>query len=170
MNWQADDHAALFRFCERLEHVSWITAVNNWVVSSVLLELTHYFGFFLLVGTIAAVDLRVLGIIGRRDTDDQLGKQLFPLMWTGLALAILSGFVMFAGQATLLYPNPVFRAKLLVIAFAISFGVVVQTNLPKWNRMPSVPKGAKLIALVSLMLWVAAILAAVEIPHLTYVP
>ncbi len=170
MNWQIEGNADLCRFCERLEHVSWITAVNNWVVSSVLVELAHYFGFFLLVGTIAAVDLRVLGLLGRRDEDAQLGKQLFPLMWTGLALAIVSGFVMFAGQATLFYPNPVFRAKLAVILLAILFGVVVQTNLPKWNRLPSVPVGAKCIALISLLLWVAAILAAVEIPHLTYVP
>ena len=140
------------------------------VIPSVLLELAHYFGFFLLVGTTATVDLRVLGITGRREPIDQLARQLFPLMWVGLALSVLSGFVMFAGQATTFFPNPVFRAKLLVILFAIVFGVVVQINLPKWDHSPPMPVKARLIALVSLLSWIAAILAAVEIPHLTYVP
>src|SRR5579863_1785438 len=124
----------MFRFCVWLEHVSWIAALNSAVVPSVLLELAHYFGFFLLVGTIATLDLRILGVAGRREDTGHLARQLFPLMWFGLALSVLSGFVMFAGQATTFFPNPVFRAKLLVILFAVVFCVIVQINLPKWNH------------------------------------
>jgi hypothetical protein len=160
----------LLRFCQWLEHVSWITAISNSVISSVLVELAHYFGFFLLVGAIATVDFRLLGIAGRREGIDQLAKQLFPLMWTGMALAFLSGFVMLAGQATLFVFNPVFHIKLLVIFFAVIFGLVVQSKVPGWAQLPAVPIAAKCFALISLLLWIGAILAAVEIPHLTYVP
>jgi hypothetical protein len=74
------------------------------------------FWLFLPVGTIATLDLRVLGIAGGRKTIGQLATQLPPLMmWTGLALVALSGFVIFAGQATMFFPNAVFRAKLLLI-------------------------------------------------------
>ncbi len=160
----------LFRFCEWLEHASWITAVNNSVAPSVAVELAHYFGFFLLVGAIATLDLRVLGIASRRETIGQLAKQLFPLMWTGLGLVVLSGFVMFAGQATMFFPNRVFRVKLLLIFFAVIFGFIVQSKVPRWSQLASIPIGARLVALASLLLWLGAILAAVEIPHLTYVP
>ena len=160
----------LLRFCEWLEHISWITAVNNSVASSVLVELTHYFGFFLLVGAVATVDFRLLGIAGRQEGIDQLAKQLFPLMWMGMALVFLSGFVMLAGQATLFVFNPVFHVKLLVIFFAVVFGLIVQSKVPGWAQLPSVPIAARCFALISLLLWIGAILAAVEIPHLTYVP
>jgi hypothetical protein len=36
--------------------------------------------------------------------------------------------------------------------------------------LPAVPTAAKFVALVSLVLWIGVILAAVEVPHLTYVP
>ena len=160
----------LFRFCEWLEHVSWIVAINNSVTSSVLVELAHYFGFFLLVGSFAIVVFRLLGLAGRREGIGQLAKQLFPLMWTGMALVFLSGFVMLAGQATLFVFNPVFHVKLLVIFFAVVLGFVVQRKAQGWAQLPSVPVAAKCFALISLLLWIGAILAAVEIPHLTYVP
>ena len=97
------------------------------------------FWLFLLVGAIATLDLRVLGIAGRRETIGQLAKQLLPLMWTGLALVALSGFVMFAGQATmfLVFSNSVFRAKLLLISLTIIVGGIVQSKVLSWNRLPS---------------------------------
>ena len=75
------------------------------------------FGLFLSVGTIATLDLRILGIAGRRQTIGQLAKQLFPLIWTCLALVALSGFAIFAGQATMFFPSSVFRAARLADIF-----------------------------------------------------
>ena len=160
----------LLRLCERLQHASWVGAINNSVVASVLIELTHYFSFFLLVGTIVIVDLRLLGLAGRRQSVAQLASQLFPVMWMGLGFAFLSGFILFAGDAQTFLPNPVFRAKLWVILFAVVSGIVVQRNARKWDQLPAVPMPAKFAALVSLVLWIGVILAAVEVPHLTYVP
>jgi uncharacterized membrane protein len=160
----------LLRLCEWLQHATWITAIDNSVVASVLVEITHYFSFFLLVGTIVILDLRVLGVAGRRQNVTRLANQLFPLTWAGLAFASLSGFIMFAGDATTFYPNSVFHAKMLVILLAVVFSVIVQRNVRKWDKLPAIPRGAKFVAFVSLVLWIGVILAAVEVPHLTYVP
>jgi uncharacterized membrane protein len=156
--------------CERLEHVSWVVAIAYSTVGSLIVELTHYFSFFALVGMIAIVDLRVLGITDRRQTATQLADDLFPWIWTGLAFNVLSGLLMFAGAATTFCSNSVFHAKLLVILLAVIFGVIVERNVRKWDGLPTMPTGAKLLALVSLLLWIGAILSAVEVPHLTYVP
>jgi hypothetical protein len=160
----------LLRLCERLQHAAWVTAIFSSVVASVLVELAHYFGFLLLVGAIVMVDLRVLGVAGRRQSVTQLADHLFPLMWTGLGLAVLSGFILFAGDATTFCPNPVFHAKLVVISLAVVFGCIVQRKVRKWDQLPCIPVGAKFTVLASLALWIGVILAAVEIPHLTYVP
>jgi len=83
-----------------LQHNSWVVAVNSSGWMSAILEVTHYFSFFLLVGSIAIVDLRIIGVAGRRQSARQLAEQVFPWIWTGLGLAVLSGFIMFAGDAT----------------------------------------------------------------------
>lgn len=157
----------LHHLCEWLEHNSWIIAINSSVVLSAILEVAHYGGFFLLVGSIAIVDLRVLGLAGRRQTAAALAGQLFPWMWTGLVFAFLSGFIMFAGDATDFSRATVFRVKLLVVLFAVILGVIVQWNVPRWDRSPAMPIAARLMALVSLALWIGAILVAVEVPAIS---
>src|SRR3979490_2610666 len=99
----------MLRLCEWLEQIPWIVAITNSAVLISLVWLVHYFGFFLLVGTTAVVDLRVLGAAARNLKLAPLAGQLFPLAWTGLGMVIASGFIMFAGQATTFYPTEVFR-------------------------------------------------------------
>jgi hypothetical protein len=132
-------------FCEALQQNSWIIALNSSIVISSLFELCHYAGFFLVVGATA------------------MSEQLFPWMWTGLIFASVSGFLMFAGDATDFYGASLFRVKMLVLLAALAAGIFVQWQVPRWDRRPTMPLGAKSVALVSLLLWVATILAALEV-------
>ena len=85
-------------------------------------------------------------------------------MWLGLLFVTVSGFIMFAGYASQFYPAGVFWIKISVFLLAIVFGIIVQNNVPKWDQLPSMPAGAKVVALLSLLLWVGTILASVEVP------
>ena len=157
----------MLHFCAWLQNNSLLVAINSSIVLSAIMEVAHYAGFFLLVGTIAIVDLRVLGVAGKRQNVATLGAQLFPWMWIGLASAFLSGFVMFSGDAADFYLASVFRIKLGVILLAVIFGIIVQWNTPKWGQLPSIPVSAKLLALISLVLWIGAILTSVEVPAIS---
>jgi uncharacterized membrane protein len=152
---------------ESLQHNSWITGMNSSPWISAFLEVTHYFSFFVLVGAIAIVDLRIMGLAGRRQSATRLAEQAFPWIWTGLCFASLSGFVMFAGQATDYLHNSIFHRKLLVILLATIFGAWVQHSVSKWDQSASMPARAKVVALVSLTLWVGAILMGVDVPAIT---
>jgi hypothetical protein len=152
------------RLCEWLEQIPWIVTVTNSAVLISLVWLVHYFGFFLLVGTTAVVDLRVLGVAARNLKLVPLAGQLFPFAWTGLGLVIASGFIMFAGQATTFYPTAVFRIKMGMVLLALVFGAIVHRKSRVWDRAPSVPAAAKWLAFVSLALWIGAILAGLEVP------
>jgi uncharacterized membrane protein len=162
--WEGDMLLHLF---ESLQHNSWIVTISSSAWISAILELTHYFSFFLLVGSIAIVDLRLMGVAGRRQSATQLAEQVFPWMWTGLGLTVLSGFLMFAGDATEYLHNSVFHEKLYVILLAVAFGVMVQRNVPKWDKLSAIPAWAKFVAFVSLALWVGAILMGVNVPAIT---
>jgi uncharacterized membrane protein len=152
---------------ESLQHNSWIVALNSTAWMSAVLEVVHYFSFFVLVGATAIVDLRIMGVAGRKQSATRLAEQAFPWIWTGLCIAVLSGFVMFAGQATDYLHNSIFHRKLLVILLATIFGAWVQHSVSKWEQSKSMPAWAKVVALVSLALWVGAILMGVDVPAIT---
>ena len=152
---------------EALQNNVLIVTLNSVGWMAATLEIVHYFGMFLLVGSIAVVDLRVIGWAGQQQSATKIAHRLFPWMWAGLALNFLSGFVMFAGIAASYIPDPTFRMKMWVILAAVVFGIIVQWQVPKWDKLPAMPIWAKLIALISLMLWVGAILAGNEVPALS---
>ena len=152
------------RLCVWLEQIPWIVTITNSAVLISLVWLVHYIGFFLLVGTTAVVDLRILGAAARNQRLAPLAGQLFPFAWTGLGLVIVSGFIMFAGQATTFYPAAVFRIKMGMVLLALIFGVIVQRKSLVWGRAPTVPAAAKWLAFASLALWIGAILAGLEVP------
>ena len=161
----------MIRFCEWLEQVSWVVALNTSATGAVIVELIHYISFFLLVGTIVFVDLRVLGIAARRQSVTAIAEQLFPFTWAGLIFATLSGFILFAGDATAFFRADVFQFKILVILAAAIVGMLVQWQITRSSRLPDVSVAGKfttrLLALLSLVLWIGAILASLEVAALT---
>ena len=157
----------LLHLCRWLQDNSFIAAVNGTSWTAAALEIVHYFSMFVLVGSMVIVDLRVLGLVARRQDAAQLADRLFPWIWISLALNFLSGFLMFAGSAASYYRNSIFYDKIIVILLAIVANIIVQQKVRKWDQLPAMPAWAKLLAVVSIGLWVGAIIAGVEVPALT---
>ena len=157
----------MLQFCEWLEKNPWIMAIDSSVVISLIFEILHYSGFFLLVGAMVIVDLRVMGLAARRRTPIEVANQLFPWMWTGLCMVLLSGFFMFAGDAPDFYQAITFRIKILVVLVAIACGLIVRHYIPRWGELSSIPLGARIVAFLSLVLWIGAILISVEVPAIS---
>jgi hypothetical protein len=151
---------------EAMEQWAWVKAFNvsDWMYSAV--SVIHYITFFWCVGSIAVVDLRIMGVGARRRGVVELADQMFPFAWTALALAVLSGFMLFIVQAGEWAPDPVFHIKLTLTVLALVFGVIVQKGVPKWAQAPEIPRVAKIIAIISLLLWILTILCASEIPSM----
>lgn len=152
---------------ESLEQVGWVKFLGTtaWLYSSV--SVIHYFTLFFFIGTIVLVDLRILGVAGRGQTISLLADQLLPWTWIGFTLAMISGFLLFATDAGDYAPDHVFQAKMLVILLALIFTVIIHRGQRKWNQLPAIPPGVKVIAAVSLLLWLGAILAGVDIAALS---
>ena len=150
-------------FIEGLEHTTWVMTIaeTGWLYAAI--SVTHYFTLFVLVGTIVLVDLRILGVAARSQSVTQVGETLFPWTWTALGLALLSGFLMFTTDGGDYYPDRVFRVKMSVILLALISAGIIQRNYRKWDQAPAISMGAKIMALFSIVLWVGAILAGVEI-------
>ncbi|MGD0963089.1 MAG: DUF6644 family protein [Candidatus Acidiferrales bacterium] len=155
------------RFSQWLQNNWFIVHVNGSVPTASSLEIIHYVGFFLLVGATAIMDLRVMGVAAKRQSATQLAQQVFPWMWTGLVLALISGFLMYASDATEYLHNSVFHQKIYLCILGVIFAVIVRRNVGKWDQQGTIPMVGKFTAFVSLALWIATILWGVNVPALT---
>ena len=116
----------------------------------------HTFGLGLLVGANAVIDLRLLGI-GSRMTLDPL-RPLFKVMWGGFWLNAITGSLLFAADATSRGTSLFFAAKLVFVAVGVAMMVAIRRSV--FDPLPGPPTGSpKLLALVSLGAWTAAITA-----------
>lgn len=157
-------------FCGNIERYPFVVWFTNSLLASILIWLCHYFSLFLTIGSMVVLNLRVLGVAGREQTITQIATLYSRWMWIGLAVLFVSGTMMAAGDSVLFCTNGVFGIKLVLIVLAAISGVIIERNARRWDQAPAVPLVAKALALVSLLLWVGTILAAVDIPALTNVP
>lgn len=120
----------------------------------------HIAGLGLLVGAVITLDLRLLGLI-RRGTISELAPLMSRLAACGLLLAIVTGIMLFSVQPAHYLGNNAFLLKLAIIGLGL-LNVLVVHRLPGWRALrsgqPVVPL-LKLTAVLSLTLWLAALLA-----------
>jgi len=149
---------------EALEHVSWIVKLSStgWAYNTV--SVTHYITMFWFIGSIAIVDLRVMGLAARNRTVRDVAEQLFPWAWIGFAISTFAGFLMFATDAGDWAPSPHFHIKLALIGVSVVLAIIVQRSASHWSEDSETSAGAKMIALLSLLFWIWTIVSASEIP------
>ena len=154
----------LYQLLESVEKVGWIAWIgHHWVLE--LISVLHYFTIFWVVGTIALIDLRVLGLAGMRQTATQWQQQLSPWMWTAMAICLVSGFLEFFPGGGDYYLSDVFKGKVIATALGVVLSIVVYRNVPKWEKRPSMPAIAKFLAAFCLLVWVGTILLGVEVAN-----
>jgi hypothetical protein len=73
----------------------WARAVisREWVFP--VIQSLHFIGFALSIGTIAIVDVRLLGWGMRRQSAGELASDLAPWTTAGIAMMLITGFLMF---------------------------------------------------------------------------
>ena len=135
-----------------MSFLTWLEAspVSTWVNSSdslfayPMVLFVHTIGLTLLVGVNLAVNLRTVGFAPQIPAGSL--QKLYPLMWTGLGLSVVSGALLLTAKATTMGVNPAFWVKMvcIVAAVAIVFGVGARN---------------KALAVLSIVLWFGAITA-----------
>jgi uncharacterized membrane protein len=97
------------------------TPLNEYSFAYPILVCIHLSGMACGVGTVALVNLRLLGVGLTQKSAAQLWRDAMPWTLGGLALAIFSGLLLFSIDPEMYYNNHVFRSKMLVLVLAIVF-------------------------------------------------
>jgi hypothetical protein len=126
-----------------------------------LIESVHVVAICLVVGSILAVDLRLLGLASVHRSVSRVTAGILPLTWVAFAVAVGSGGLLFISNATKYLENGYFVAKLCLIGVAglnmAIFHLVGARDMPRWEHQTQPPFGARLAGGLSVLLWISVV-------------
>ena len=127
-----------------------------------LIESTHVIGLALVFGTIAIIDLRLLGIASTQRSFKRMASDILKWTWAAFALTALTGTLMFITNARVYYHNFFFRTKMLLLVLSginmLIFELTAGRTIHRWEKAPSAPRAGKIVAALSLAMWISIII------------
>lgn len=148
---------------EWLYEQPWATALRESNNAYPLIETLHVLSITIVVGTVVAVDLRVLGLILKTEPVTRVTRALLPTTWWGFLIMLLTGLPLFAAQAVHLDSNPAFRLKILLLALAginaLLFHRTTYRTVSHWDHANTAPLSARAFAATSIALWATIIVS-----------
>jgi hypothetical protein len=139
------------------------TALARWVQSAwvfPMVESAHILSFALLVGAIAVLDVRLIGLL-RHQAAGALMRSALPVALVGFGGAIVSGTLLFVANAGDLLANRAFTVKIALLMLgglnAAWFHASTTREALASDAPP--PAGMRVAGAISLLLWAAVIVS-----------
>ena len=134
--------------------------MSDWLWSWRVFESIHFVGLSLLIGTVGLFDLRMMGMA--KPVSMIALHKLVPWGVAGYAINIMTGAAFFAAAPDQYMYNPAFQYKILFMALAginvLLFYLVMYRKVAVLGSGDDAPRAAKIIAGVSLSLWLGVII------------
>lgn len=148
------------------------SAINNWVLSSAWLwpslEILHFLGLSLLLGSLLVIDLRLAGFF--RQINIAATHKLLPWTFIGFGLNLATGTLFVLGDPARYTANIGFRWKMVLVLIAglnaLWFYWKINPVMKSWEPDGDTPALAKIIAFVSLGAWTGVLLLGRLIPYI----
>jgi len=148
---------------EWLQRTSVAVQIRDSLFTFPVLESIHVVGLALVFGTIAILDLRLLGVASTERPVSRLMSDLLTWTWTAFVLTAATGALMFSTNAVVYFHNTFFRAKMLLLVLAalnmLAFELTARKTIARWDESGVTPRAAKVVATLSLVIWVGVIVA-----------
>lgn len=161
---------SLLEFCQWLENTPLGVGVRESIWWFPLLNMFHLLAMAVAAGTIVWVDLRLLGLGLKRAPVSQVAGQLLPWTWGGFVVLFVTGSLLIASEAVMLYDNAAFRIKVLLLLLAglnvLIFHTTIYRSVATWDLALETPTRARIAGFVSLTCWLGLIAAGRVIPYL----
>jgi hypothetical protein len=138
--------------------------VSLWIAESTwafpALEVVHIFAISMVFGTIAIIDLRLLGLASIKRPYSEMARELLPWTWGAFFVAAACGSVLILSRPTGYFENTDFRLKFVCMALAFAnmlvFQFITSKSLAGWDR-GAPPVAAKVAGAVSILLWIGVV-------------
>ncbi len=141
-----------------MEFLTWVEQLpfSTWVRESgsiygyPLILTMHTIGMALLMGISFALNLRLMGF--GSESPVAPFERFYPFLWLGFWVNALSGIILLMADATTKMINPVFYVKMSLIALAVWNVTIIHKRM----FSGALPSNAKVLAWISILLWVGA--------------
>lgn len=143
-------------FFRTLESTSFALAVaeSQWLFPT--LETIHVLAIAVVVGSIAMVDLRLLGLSSARIPVTRVTQDTLPVTWAAFVIAVLSGGALFVSNATIYLQAWPMLFKIGLIGLAglnmLLFHHFVYRSVDSWDEGKA-PVAARIAGGLSLIFW-----------------
>ena len=147
-------------FLQALSEWPGAVMLRRFQIAYLLVNAAHILSIGLVVGAIITLDLRILGLF-RQYPIGALGPPLSRVAGIGVALAILTGLMLFSVRPIAYIHNTAFLIKVGVVGVGIANALLLNYHrhwrLALMNSKPS--KRVQLSAFLSVAFWVSAVVA-----------
>jgi hypothetical protein len=134
-------------------------AESAWAFPTI--ESLHVIAIVTVIGTIAIMDLRLLGLASRDRAVTAMSSDTLPWTWGAFVIAAITGSLLFVSKASGYIANPWFLAKMAMIVLAgLNMGVLhlsVWRTVHHWDTHETVPTAAKVAGALSLFFWILVV-------------
>ena len=138
--------------------LSMAVASHAWAVPS--LQSVHILSVAIVMSSVAMLDLRLAGFIGREQSMRDLTLRFYPWIWGALAVLLTTGFFQIMAEPARELLNWIFLTKMGLIIAAVLFTAPLRRMLEDCRYRDLPPSKRTIIracALVSLILWVGVV-------------
>ena len=137
------------------------TRIRNSLYWFPLIESAHVLGLTLVFGTITIVDLRLLGLASTSRPFTAIASDVLKWTWLAFAVTVMTGLLMFVTNAGTYYNNASFRTKMALLVLSgvnmMVFELTASRSVQGWDRHAAAPAAGRIVAAVSLVLWLSVI-------------
>jgi len=126
------------------------------------IECVHVLAIVLVVGSIAIVDMRLIGWGSRDRSVTRLTRDVLPCTWVAFLFAACSGALLFVSKAVTYGHNFFFLGKMLLLVLAGTnmavFHLLLSHDVEHWGATPATtPLPARIAGAISLCLWICIV-------------
>jgi hypothetical protein len=148
-------------------HASEVVSAVTWIIPTT--QIIHIVCVTIVLVPMLMLDLRMMGVIGTRQSISAVADRFIPPVWIALVILFLTGVVLTIGEPGRELLSNAFRLKMILVAIVAVITFFVQRRIKGdatfWESRPGL---AKLVALVSMMLWLAILTAGRMIAYLEH--
>jgi len=147
-------------FCDWVENTSVGAAMGQSAYLFPLVESLHVLSIAVMMGTIAFVDLRLMGLINRDLPVSRTLREMLPYTIGSFVASAITGTLLWTSHAMQYLQTGAFVAKMVLMGVAginiLVFHGVIQRGMGRWD-LGRVPLRARLVGCTSLLLWIAVV-------------
>lgn len=153
----------LTAFCDWLAHTGLSQLIQNlaWIIPGV--QTVHILSIAAVITSAAMLDLRLIGLAGRRYSMAAYVARFLPLTWGALVVLAVSGVLLIIGEPQRSLLNPWFQIKMLLLMVAIVITLLLQRGVRSGPMVRNDREQGGLLlkagAAASLLLWATIVFA-----------